>query len=211
MRYAAQRKSRMLAMTPEERRKFLDHKNQTRKPQTPEQKELSRIKRLAFWNGLSDAERRKRIAKMKTYDSQHGEMRAKRTRASIKKRISLGKCAASDICNDPLAGNSKFCLKHWLVTIAAANNRTEKCSWRLLLKIWNKQSGLCPITGAQLVPAGNTNLDHIIPVSDGGGNNESNLRFVHQVFNDMKDDLSDEKLKSFIRSFGIKLIQWAEK
>lgn len=62
-----------------------------------------------------------------------------------------------------------------------------------LWKIAKRQRLLCPLTGRYLTRK-NISVDHIIPLSNGGTNNLSNLRFIDYHANLAKAMFSDEDL-----------------
>jgi 5-methylcytosine-specific restriction endonuclease McrA len=57
--------------------------------------------------------------------------------------------------------------------------------------IWDKQNGLCPLTGRKLTQS--AHLDHIIPVKKGGSHDLQNLRWVCKEVNYAKRDLTDSE------------------
>ncbi len=56
--------------------------------------------------------------------------------------------------------------------------------------LWKEQRGVCALTGTRLTRR-NAELDHIIPVSKGGTNDRSNLRWTTKDANQAKRGLSD--------------------
>lgn len=60
-----------------------------------------------------------------------------------------------------------------------------------LARLWRKQRGLCVITGIRLT-RNNSQLDHVIPIVQGGAGIIENLRWVHRDVNYAKRDLSDQ-------------------
>src|SRR5208282_3647081 len=61
---------------------------------------------------------------------------------------------------------------------------------RELARLWKKQRGICPFTGIRLNKY-NAQLDHIIPLVNGGQGASNNLRWVQRDVNYAKRDLSD--------------------
>ena len=59
-----------------------------------------------------------------------------------------------------------------------------------LAGLWRKQRGVCPFTGIRLNKH-NAQLDHIVPLVNGGQGAIGNLRWVHRDVNYAKRDLSD--------------------
>jgi hypothetical protein len=90
-------------------------------------------------------------------------------------------------------------------------NRTRSCSavyiehdigvFRDMLA---RQAGRCSLTGDELT-AENVSIDHIVPVSRGGGHEVSNLRLVTKQVNAMRMDRSDadfiELCRKVVRTF----------
>lgn len=64
---------------------------------------------------------------------------------------------------------------------------------RVLWSLWKQQRGRCALTGVRLTRY-NCWLDHIIPISRGGTNDKSNLRWLLKDVNQMKHGLLDEEL-----------------
>lgn len=58
-------------------------------------------------------------------------------------------------------------------------------------RLWKKQRGVCTVTGRRLNKQ-NAQLDHIIPLKQGGSDLVENLRWVHRDVNYAKRDLLDE-------------------
>jgi 5-methylcytosine-specific restriction endonuclease McrA len=58
-------------------------------------------------------------------------------------------------------------------------------------RLWKTQRGLCPITGRRL-NRDNAQLDHIVPLKQGGSDLVDNLRWVHRDVNYAKRDLLDD-------------------
>lgn len=66
----------------------------------------------------------------------------------------------------------------------------QSASTKELASLWKEQRGLCAVTGRRLTKA-NAQLDHIIPLVEGGVGARFNLRWVHRDVNYAKRDLSD--------------------
>lgn len=62
-------------------------------------------------------------------------------------------------------------------------------------KLAVKSGGICPICGEPMSEEEQT-LDHIIPLSRGGTNDESNMRMVHERCNKFKNNLLDDEMYS---------------
>lgn len=76
------------------------------------------------------------------------------------------------------------------------------------IELWGllkRQRMLCGLTGRRL-NRDNISLDHIVPLSKGGSNEPSNLRFVHIDANTFKMDMDDNGLlelaKDIVRTLG---------
>lgn len=122
-------------------------------------------------------------------------------------------CVAALYCKKDKVGKSKYCLEHWVRSIARKylenKNRQESFPTGALVALWNKQNGCCAITGIPLIPGSTATIDHILPVSKGGTNEISNLRFVHYAVNLFKKDSTDAELVNKIVELAPKLLEWA--
>jgi 5-methylcytosine-specific restriction endonuclease McrA len=58
-------------------------------------------------------------------------------------------------------------------------------------RLWKNQRGICPVSGRRLNKE-NAQLDHIVPLKQGGSDLVENLRWVHRDVNYAKRDLLDE-------------------
>lgn len=63
--------------------------------------------------------------------------------------------------------------------------------------IWERQGGLCAITGRPLRQDGSSELDHIVPLAEGGSAEASNRQWVCQAANRLKGNLSDPEFVRF--------------
>jgi len=131
----------------------------------------------------------------------------------FRNKIPSGKCVAALYCKKEQAGKSKYCLEHWIRSIARKysenKNRQENFDTSALLSLWQKQNGCCAITGIPLIPGSTATIDHILPVSKGGTNEITNLRFVHYAVNLFKKDSTDGELVNKIVELAPKLLEWA--
>lgn len=131
----------------------------------------------------------------------------------FRNKIPTGKCVAALYCKKEQAGKSKYCLEHWIRSIARKysedKNRQEHFDISALLNLWHKQNGCCAITGIPLIPGSTATIDHILPVSKGGTNDIDNLRFVHYAVNLFKKDSTDNELVNKIVELAPKLLDWA--
>lgn len=55
---------------------------------------------------------------------------------------------------------------------------TTKAPQSVYLRLWERQGGRCAISGNKMYPGDEKDVDHIIPLRDGGQNKESNLQIV---------------------------------
>lgn len=62
--------------------------------------------------------------------------------------------------------------------------------------LWNRQGGICALTGRSLTLA-EADIDHIIPKSRGGTTTIDNLRWVWSRANEAKGNMLDEEFLSF--------------
>jgi 5-methylcytosine-specific restriction endonuclease McrA len=72
----------------------------------------------------------------------------------------------------------------------------NRANYRDLASIWKFQRGLCALTGEKLTRE-NAHLDHITPITRGGGDEKENLRWLTKKANLIKRDLTDEELVMF--------------
>ncbi len=141
--------------------------------------------------------RKKRVIKRyrknrKTHD--------KKYQLKLEARSEKGKCRRSATCKSPLAGETKYCLKHWLALLKNNNHGNLKANKELdLLEIWNEQKGRCYYTGIKLIPGKTSSLEHLLPISRGGSNKKENIKFVHLTINCMKRDMTEEEFKEHLK------------
>lgn len=183
---------------------------------TPEQKEKRRktYKRWAKarrehrnaqrreWNKQRTPEQK---AKTKGYQDAHYQKRQK-------KAIDHGLCAYTSKCNEPVIGKVRFCLAHWCRSFTSRDPRFKSAfTEEEVIDLWNRQSGKCALSGTDLVPGVNAELDHITPISIGGTHSISNLRFINSSLNKFKWKMDDKQFASVILSVCPSLIEWAKK
>lgn len=89
-----------------------------------------------------------------------------------------------------MAGNK--CDEHWY-TQQAVNNTGNRADGPMLRRILERQGFRCRYTGEVLTPGVNANVDHVVPRSRGGTNDESNLQWVTARINRMKTDMTHEE------------------
>ena len=88
---------------------------------------------------------------------------------------------------------------HRLIT----QKKREKLSVQMLLDLYEKQNGLCALTGIPLecklelgvINPKNASIDRIQPGSTGGEYIEENIRLVCSIVNKMRQALNDEELR----------------
>lgn len=76
---------------------------------------------------------------------------------------------------------------------------TAKNLYQLLLR----QDKRCAISGVELT-TDNVSIDHIVPLSKGGGHVMQNVHLVHRVINRMKGTMGHEEMLDLCR----KITQW---
>lgn len=67
------------------------------------------------------------------------------------------------------------------------------------LMAWMGVTGYCSYTGEELYPAWDLSVDHIVPLSRGGGNVRENLALVHIYTNQYKGNLTGQEFVGLIR------------
>ena len=65
------------------------------------------------------------------------------------------------------------------------------CDWKDLKDLFDKQNGTCVYSGKEIIIGKNAHLDHIVPRARGGGNELTNLQWLHKDVNMMKRALSE--------------------
>jgi len=59
--------------------------------------------------------------------------------------------------------------------------------------MFQEQQCQCALSGISLQQPGDCAVDHIVPVSDGGANDMSNIQILHKKINTMKGTLSQDE------------------
>lgn len=97
---------------------------------------------------------------------------------------------------------------HYFKHISKVHNKRNGGYVLRPIELWGllkRQRMLCGLTGRRL-NRDNISLDHIVPLSKGGSNEPSNLRFVHIDANTFKMDMDDNGLlelaKDMVRTLG---------
>lgn len=82
----------------------------------------------------------------------------------------------------------RFCEGCYLKNLSVQHFGTSKC-WVDLKRIWDKQKGLCALSGYPLTLGENAELDHVIPKAKKGCKDVTNVQWVLHVVNRMKRDM----------------------
>ena len=174
---------------------------------------LSKEKRLD-WSRVSNNKLKEKFEADPEYRKLHLKRQVEATQNTLAK-IPEGVCKAAIKCGQPQAGESKFCIKHWVKNVCRPYyHRKNKRGWvdaDTALDIWNNQKGCCAVTGLPLVPGSTATLDHRIPVSKGGTNSRENLQFVHSAVNAFKWDNYEQDFREMILEVAPDLLVWANK
>ena len=98
---------------------------------------------------------------------------------------------------------------HYFKHISKVHNKRSGGYVLRPIELWGllkRQRMLCGLTGRRL-NRDNISLDHIVPLSKGGSNEPSNLRFVHIDANTFKMDMDDSDLlelaKDIVRTLSV--------
>ena len=83
-----------------------------------------------------------------------------------------------------------------------AQQARRKLGWYIMAEdlrsLWLRQGGLCGLTG-QPMDVMTATIDHIVPISRGGSNELSNLRWTTKAANQAKGNLLDEEFLALCR------------
>lgn len=79
----------------------------------------------------------------------------------------------------------------------------KKANGKQLLKLIERQEYRCALSGIELTPE-TAALDHIVPISNGGGDNIENLQWVHEEINRMKGTMDNKQFIQTVR----KVARW---
>jgi len=85
------------------------------------------------------------------------------------------------------------CLDCWYCQIASTRLGTRRRGPEIK-RLLEEQNFTCIYTDECLIPGVNASLDHIIPTSKGGNDNESNIQWVSQKINNMKTEFDSRRI-----------------
>ena len=93
-----------------------------------------------------------------------------------------------------------MCEKHWLQDMSRKHLGTVK-RWTELKELFEKQNGVCAISGVKLEYGVNASIDHIKPLSKYPelNNDINNLQWVDKKINNMKLDMEIDEFLSFVK------------
>ncbi len=101
------------------------------------------------------------------------------------KLIASGCCCR---CGVVLENNNNVrCIACYLKMMGACSAGGARF-WKDLKDLYEKQNGRCPYTGRQLTLGLDTELDHVVPKSQGGTCSINNVQWVYAPINQMKRD-----------------------
>lgn len=98
-------------------------------------------------------------------------------------------------CGKSAIKNRSRCTECFIKSMAKQAGTTAE----ILKDIWNKQNGICAYSGRKLIIGTNTSVDHKMPKSKGGNNENSNLQFVHIKINVAKHSLLESDFFQLIK------------
>ena len=117
-------------------------------------------------------------------------------RAEYRKRKKIEwkeNCLCNQCGKETIKGKNQ-CEKHYLMQVAIDRLGTSKF-WKDLKQLIEKQNYKCFLTGDDISFESDIDLDHIIPITRGGKNKLSNVRWVTRQANRLKNNLTDDELK----------------
>lgn len=101
-------------------------------------------------------------------------------------------------CGKDTLNNKNYCEKHYLMKISYARLGTRSY-WKRLKLLLENQNYKCALTGDNISFESEIELDHILPVTRGGSNDLSNVRWVTKEANRLKQNLTDIELKELCK------------
>ena len=93
-----------------------------------------------------------------------------------------GLCAC---CGTPAVEGKTYCLNYIIKKQAKFAGTTVN----ILMRLFDKQDGVCPYSGRKLILGKTASVDHVIAKNNGGTNDESNLQWVHIHVNRAKSGI----------------------
>ncbi len=81
--------------------------------------------------------------------------------------------------------------------------RKGRAKARDILAILNHQEYRCALSGEALNPDTKSELDHVIPVAEGGDNSKENLQVVTSKINRMKGTLSNSEFIAICKRVAV--------
>lgn len=115
-------------------------------------------------------------------------------RKKSNKNLKMDRCAD---CSMPKAG-VRFC-EDCCLKRTASKRLGNVSHWKELKIIYDRQKGICPYTGSELILGRNAALDHITPLSTGGTNANGNLQWVSRKANEMKWHYSENEFLNLVK------------
>lgn len=101
-------------------------------------------------------------------------------------------------CGKETIKGRNYCEKHYLMKISHTRLGTQSY-WKELKLLIEKQGYKCALTGDVISFESGIELDHILPVTRGGSNDLSNVRWVTKEANRLKQNLTDIELKELCK------------
>lgn len=123
------------------------------------------------------------------------EYRLDRTRLKYAQRRAAGLCI---ICAQRPSQNACYCKICTLKKIAADNLKNRKRAKEIGLLLV-QQGHRCAYTGLPIILGVNASLDHIIPQSQGGTHELSNLQWIDDGVNRMRRTMPHDQFKTYLR------------
>jgi len=115
-------------------------------------------------------------------------------RKKSSENLKMNKCADCSMLKIGVRFCEDCCLKR-----TASKRLGDVSRWKDLKVIYDKQHGICPYVGSKLTLGMDAALDHIIPLSGGGTNDNMNLQWVHRKANEMKWHYTEQDFLNFVK------------
>lgn len=113
-----------------------------------------------------------------------------RTRDRVQRIKDAGVCGS---CRQRPAIASRLSCDTCFLKRTAWSCLGDRSRWEEILWLFNSQNGICALTGAKMILGVSVSLDHIVPVSRGGTNDLSNLRWTTWAANKAKNNMLDKE------------------